>query len=161
MNRHSVGALCSCFFLALKLMPDLYQAKAISMLESSCLLNVAEAVWQCPISGSLHFYEKMKILFKHENLCQCPISGSLHFYAGHRKENDMFTEVCQCPISGSLHFYGKWSLMKGKQELCQCPISGSLHFYDKEMAIRRSTPGCVNALSRANFISTYVRSAEQ
>ena len=38
--------------------------------------------------------------------------------------------------------------------MCQCPISGALHFYEAEALAKGMGLECVNALSRAHFIST-------
>ncbi len=136
VHRHSVGALCSCFFFALKLIPDLYRAKAISTVESSCLLNVAEVVRQCPISGSLHFY------------------GVLSY--------NMLSQSCVNALSRA-HFIstesGKHGAVAYLDKMCQCPISGSRHFYFITQKSVKDQLGCVNALSRAHVISTLTREA--
>ena len=63
-------------------------------------------------------------------------------------------KMCQCPISGALHFYVKKDMKEAHAFVCQCPISGALHFYAETEHPEWTESVCVNALSRAHFIST-------
>ena len=63
--------------------------------------------------------------------------------------------VCQCPKSGEPHFYEMPEATVSKPEMmCQCPKSGEPHFYFLLPFIKAICIGCVNALGRANLIST-------
>ena len=58
------------------------------------------------------------------------------------------------PYDGQPHFYEDYSYSEETFEGCQCPISGRPHFYvqNSQTAITKSLG--VNALSRADLIST-------
>ena len=62
--------------------------------------------------------------------------------------------LCQCPQSGNPHFYAyvisEILMVKG----CQYPQSGNPHFYDADVLSAICQTGGVNALNRANLIST-------
>ena len=111
-------------------------------------------------------------------MCQCPESGKPHFYAvlssyttnvtycvnALSRANLISTEVgdldeldaakCQCPESGKPHFYVRIAALLILDELCQCPESGKPHFYRLWKEHQSLDNKCVNALSRANLIST-------
>ena len=63
--------------------------------------------------------------------------------------------MCQCPNSGQPHFYPN-SFPAQRQTIarCQCPNSGQPHFYIEHHSPMREPMKCVNALTRANPIST-------
>ena len=64
--------------------------------------------------------------------------------------------MCQCPKSGEVHFYiniDRWT--HNTKRKCQCPKSGEVHFYPKGNITVEESNACVNALSRAKFISTF------
>ncbi len=67
----------------------------------------------------------------------------------------MHTQLCQCPKSGKPHFYAA-SASQTHEEVfwCQCPKSGKPHFYLCMGIVTMNWGRCVNALSRANLIST-------
>ena len=67
-----------------------------------------------------------------------------------------YYDVCQCPVSGESHFYRiKEEPLEDWAKKCQCPVSGESHFYRLEQNKQQyRLLYCVNALSRANPIST-------
>ena len=142
--------------------------------------RAALCLCQCPVSGESHFYQMHRSAESWAEKCQCPVSGESHFYQ--RKEGrSNCLKMCQCPVSGESHFY-RQVMRKNKtaMEKCQCPVSGESHFYGEDSkppslkVIKVSMPclgripflltltsmktrakrKCVNALSRANPIST-------
>ena len=87
-------------------------------------------------------------------MCQCPVSGESHFYAFFGSDV-IADELCQCPVSGESHFYwGFLLLLGGLIVVCQCPVSGESHFYLRKTLSGSQPMNGVNALSRANPIST-------
>ena len=86
-------------------------------------------------------------------MCQCPISGSLHFYI---QRNSTATQyrLCQCPISGSLHFYSSALLTPPPASAVSMPYLGLPSFLRCSGRMQIMSIPCVNALSRAPFIST-------
>ena len=85
---------------------------------------------QCPVSGSLHFYEETKMELEKRGYVSMPCLGLTPFLLSEEAFISLLTWLCQCPVSGSLHFYFRFCL------LCSVPEQ------------------CVNALSRAHSIST-------
>ena len=89
------------------------------------------------------------------DLCQCPVSGESHFYSEEQLREYQKRTLCQCPVSGESHFYPV--VLSGQTPsdiVCQCPVSGESHFYGRNGAFESKSIMCVNALSRANPIST-------
>ena len=69
---------------------------------------------------------------------------------------------------GKMLSIGLTSFLQGMEQkgteqkgMCQCPQSGSLHFYGGRERAQTQTRDCVNALSRAHFISTLNLSNEE
>ena len=111
--------------------------------------------FQCPTSGSSHFYMSMEIEKVNSGMFQCPTSGSSHFYIYSEAVNPEGKEcvsmpyfglipflqwtqwrcwtvqgLFQCPTSGSSHFYNRNRMELGRaKRTFQCPTSGSSHFY--------------------------------
>ena len=87
-------------------------------------------MFQCPISGPLHFYMKHYLRSKDGEFVSMPYIGPTPFLQHYEgifcEQRSMF----QCPISGPLHFYNeRCEIMDDVMNLFQCPISGPLHFY--------------------------------
>ena len=109
---------------------------------------------QCPQSCFLHFYLSKKV---HSNLIKRVNALSRAFFIStdNLRSVGFFEGMCQCPQSCFLHFYREEAKEILKRRLrCQCPQSCFLHFYCHFRLLPRSTMFCVNALSRAFFIST-------
>ena len=86
--------------------------------------------------------------------CQCPISGALHFYKGIGNKSCSLCCVCQCPISGALHFYQKDGTATQYRLECVNALSRAHFISTCNIRLFDEKSRCVNALSRAHFIST-------
>ena len=91
-------------------------------------------------------------------LCQCPISGALHFYAAREVGEICIVRIVSMPYLGRTSF-----LQRGKNEniyICNVsmPYLGRTSFLPPRRTFgKRNKEFCVNALSRAHFISTCIR----
>ena len=117
-----------------------------------------------------------------KEVCQCPVSGESHFYGSHRGRQGFhlrvsmpclgripflqrtitlqqwFAGMCQCPVSGESHFYEKGFFMdKRELEDVSMPCLGRIPFLRDRKSSAENYYKCVNALSRANPISTGTR----
>ena len=140
-------------------------------------------MFQCPTSGSSHFYKRQDEGFaKLNEMFQCPTSGSSHFYrnnvesfllmltrfnALHRAHpistyldlsEKIFYGLFQCPTSGSSHFY----LILGSKPVInkkfQCPTSGSSHFYGipRQPPIESAFPSLILGGNSQNILKTMI-----
>ena len=133
---------------------------------------------QCPISGALHFYTSEEEAEVVETAVSMPYLGRTSFlptidamrarfdidvsmpYLGRTsflQKNILgqliWKQVCQCPISGALHFYVT-IIRKGDSPDVSMPYLGRTSFLLDESRSGCESNKCVNALSRAHFIST-------
>ena len=159
----------------------LNRANPISTKQNTATRLQSLRLCQCPQSGKSHFYsEPLQRKEKKMNLCQCPQSGKSHFYRWkvHKKEEKCsfvsmpsigqipflhalrittwtIDIVCQCPQSGKSHFYAEsgWDYT-GTNRRVSMPSIGQIPFLRPETDLLFTYLWCVNALNRANPIST-------
>ncbi len=122
-TRHQ-GAICSSFLFVsmpyLGLIPFLPErsGKSLSLdltvsmpylglipfLHDKCMERYYESVqFQCPISGSSHFYKERRCIMFDTLAFQCPISGSSHFYSTGDRDFDWRLSVSM-PYLGLIPF---------------------------------------------------------
>ena len=91
-----------------------------------------------------------------DSVCQCPQSCFLHFYEMDVSMIQTFLRVSMPSVVLSSFLHGKPYIAYKVYRLCQCPQSCFLHFYLRFSFAKKNRNYCVNALSRAFFISTGV-----
>ena len=106
-----------------------------------------------PYLGRTSFLQKLSFNVANvANLCQCPISGALHFYVL-RKCNKSSHMGVSMPYLGRTSFLQSKSSASPTGKTVSMPYLGRTSFLrKKEMETVKIV--CVNALSRAHFIST-------
>ena len=110
---------------------------------------------QMPLIGLTSFLQIERAIRRNrKNLCQCPQSGFLHFYHLNPLTFEKNEKMCQCPQSGFLHFYILKTKSKQRSSIVSMPSVGLSSFLPRRQQRSRRQQGCVNALSRAFFIST-------
>ena len=87
-----------------------------------------EEVFQCPISGQLHFYIGETEESIDEIIVSMPYIGPTPFLHIMVFYNKNFTKVFQCPISGQLHFYSEADVKIKIRECVSMPYIGPTPF---------------------------------
>ena len=122
--------------------------------------NYLDNMCQCPQSCFLHFYTFYIFGYKNFKRCQCPQSCFLHFYNINFETNLELTNVSMPSVVLSSFLRTCYSGCRSIHQACQCPQSCFLHFYQLITRLAIGKTKCVNALSRAFFISTASKSAQ-
>ena len=87
-----------------------------------------------------------------------PYLGRTSFLHNREGKRGNYCFLCQCPISGALHFYILAELISTTDQAVSMPYLGRTSFLRKWAISAISLQKCcVNALSRAHFISTPAR----
>ena len=113
---------------------------------------------QCPVSGGPHFYEKYEHTIASTRTVSMPCLGRTSFLHSGCYDHCPQQEQCQCPVSGGPHFYfiEAWHYMKA-HNVVSMPCLGRTSFLPCSSATSAFSMVCVNALSRADLISTCLR----
>ena len=136
-------------------------------------------LFQCPTSGSSHFYSGVDFETLYKEAFQCPTSGSSHFYICGASGGGKSTLVSmpyfglipflriattvritattrfQCPTSGSSHFYASHLLMGDDSDNVSMPYFGLIPFLRYPL----STPDKIG-ISRHDFRGYFTEYSE-
>ena len=111
-------------------------------------------MYQCPLTGFLHFYRSIKFYRKTINVSM-PFNGLSSFLRYNTYQSRQKRHMYQCPLTGFLYFYKTNFFSENDDALVyQCPLTGFLYFYTFRDLNTIMNQHCINALSRAFFIST-------
>ena len=145
----SIAGDCACTNVS---MPCLGRIPFLLWSESSP--SEKQEMCQCPVSGESHFYAFFGSDVIAEELCQCPVSGESHFYLPSCLTQIVVLRVSM-PCLGRIPFLLGLSFTSWRPYCCvSMPCLGRIPFLPAQSTELQSSRTCVNALSRANPIST-------
>ena len=112
-------------------------------------------VCQCPISGALHFYKKRGSYIEDGIEVSMPYLGRTSFLRTIQDyQSGVLHDIVSMPYLGRTSFLRVWQIIMGAIWRCVNALSRAHFISTSSPSERRRWSGCVNALSRAHFIST-------